>query len=398
MTNEPTRTTLLQEIRALPPAAWLLFVGTFVNRFGGFVLVFLVIYLTRKGYTAAQAGLAASAYGVGTVAASFVGGALADHIGRRRTIALSMFSAALTMLALSQATAFVLIVTLAALAGLTAELYRPASSAYLTDLTQPGHRVTVFALYRQAINLGMTVGPAVGGLLAERAFIFLFIGDAVTCVLFGAMALFVLPPSQPVGEPARVVTGPLWIAFADRKFLLFLLGSTGIAFVYMQAMSTFALQVGAHGFSSAVYGMLLTLNGLLVLVIELPLSSITRRFPPRPVMALGILLVGVGFSMTGVASELPFLIGTVVIWTMGEIISAPVASAYVADIAPEAMRGRYMGAFGLTFGLGLVLGPAIGASLWQVGPSLLWAACLFTAIVAAWLVLASGPSREASGE
>src|SRR5690349_24262877 len=95
--------SLIANLRGLPAALWILLAGTFLNRFGTFVMPFLVLYLTREGYSKAQAGLALSTFGIGTFIASFVGGHLADHIGRRRTIALSMFSSAVVMLALSQA-------------------------------------------------------------------------------------------------------------------------------------------------------------------------------------------------------------------------------------------------------------------------------------------------------
>ncbi|HEY8132931.1 MAG TPA: MFS transporter, partial [Thermoanaerobaculia bacterium] len=126
--------SLRENLRALPAPAWILFGGTFINRFGTFVMPFLVLYLTRSGYTIAQAGLAVGAYGGGHIIASMLGGHLADRIGRRNTIALSMFASAAAMLALSQARTFVPILILTCLTGTAAELYRPASSALLIDL------------------------------------------------------------------------------------------------------------------------------------------------------------------------------------------------------------------------------------------------------------------------
>src|SRR5262245_62411735 len=98
-----SRTGLRSDLRALPRGAWILFFGTFLNKFGTFVLPFLAIYMTRLGFKATEAGLAIAAYGIGSLCASFLGGTLADRIGRRKTIVLSMFSAAVTMLFLSQA-------------------------------------------------------------------------------------------------------------------------------------------------------------------------------------------------------------------------------------------------------------------------------------------------------
>src|SRR6187401_2363415 len=144
--------SLTENLRTLPRGAWILFFGTFLNKFGTFVLPFLAIYMTGLGFSTFQAGLAIGAYGVGTLIACLLGGYLADNLGRRRTIVLSMFSAALVMLCLSQARTLSAIVSLSCLAGLTGELYRPASSALLADLIPAGQRVTAFAAYRMSFN------------------------------------------------------------------------------------------------------------------------------------------------------------------------------------------------------------------------------------------------------
>src|SRR5205085_5760880 len=190
---DETQASLTQNLRALPRGAWILFFGTFLNKFGTFVLPFLTIYMTRLGYSALQAGLAIGAYGIGSLCASFTGGHLADRLGRRKTIVLSMFSGAVAMLCLSQARLLPLIILFAGLAGLTGELYRPASSALLADLVPTGQRVTAFAAYRMSFNAGWAFGPATAGLLAKHSFLWLFVGDAATSVLYGFVAWFALP-------------------------------------------------------------------------------------------------------------------------------------------------------------------------------------------------------------
>src|SRR5438552_9348600 len=185
--------SLAQNLRALPRGAWILFFGTFLNKFGTFVLPFLAIYMTGLGYTPAQAGLAIASYGCGVLCASILGGYLADRFGRRKTIVLSMFSGAVAMLCLSQAHSLPTFAVFGAFAGLTCELYRPASSALLADLVPAGQRVTAFAAYRMAFNAGWAFGPAVAGLLARKSFLWLFVGDATTSVLYGLVAFFALP-------------------------------------------------------------------------------------------------------------------------------------------------------------------------------------------------------------
>ncbi len=388
----PRGLSLARGAAGLPPAAWVLFAGTFVNRFGGFVLVFLVLYLRQRGYSAAEAGLALSAYGAGSLAASAAGGHLADRIGRRNAIALSMFASAAATLALSQAPSLALVVILSGLAGLASELYRPASAALVADLTPAGGRVTAFALYRLAINAGFAAGPVVGGLLAERSFFLVFLGDAITSALFGAVALFALPQGVR-SRPHEEETGAVRAILADRTFCSFLAASLAGALVYLQATATLPLQVVAHGHAKAVYGALMSLNGLAIVALELPLSLATRRLPPRPVMAAGSVLVGVGFGLTALAGSVPALAATVAVWTLGEMVFSPVASAYVADLAPAALRGRYSGAWGLTWGVALVAGPPLGTLLYSWRHAAVWVACLALGCVAAALILAEREPR-----
>lgn len=170
----PPPSSLLTALKSLPGSVWVLYLGTFINRFGTFVVPFLALYLVERGFSATQAGLAVSTYGVGHLFASIIGGHLADTLGRRKTILISMVASAVTMLAFSQAESYPTILLLAFLAGLATETYRPASSALLTDLVDPKDRVTAFAGYRIAINAGFAFGPAVAGWLAEHCSVEIF--------------------------------------------------------------------------------------------------------------------------------------------------------------------------------------------------------------------------------
>ncbi|MGZ4400124.1 MAG: MFS transporter [Gaiellaceae bacterium] len=385
--------TVRSNIRALPRPAWFLFAGTLVNRFGSFVLTFLVLYMTEKGYSSAEAGAAASAYGVGALGASALGGLMADRLGRRRTIATSMFGSAASMLALSQARSLASILLLAAVTGLCSELYRPASSALLADIVAPERRVTAFAVYRFAINLGFAFGPATAGLLAQRSFTLIFVGDAITSTAYGVIALVALPEGRRApareerrGEGVRAI-------LADRALLAFLAAGLATAFVYLQMTSGLALHAHASGLSSADFGLLMAMNGIVITFCELPLTSLTQRLPPLPVMAAGQLLLGIGFGVTAFAHTLPALLGTVSIWTMGEMVNAPVSSAYLASLSPEHLRGRYAGAQSSTWALATVLAPGLGGVLFGIDERLLWLTCLLLAVTAASILLL-GPRRR----
>lgn len=391
--DEPTMTTPLptmrENLRALPPTIWVLFAGTFVNRFGSFVMPFLILYLTRQGYSMARAGVAVAAYGAGHFFASLIGGYLADRVGRRNTIVVSMFASAVTMLMLSQARAYAVIVVISFLAGTATEMYRPAAHALIGDLVPEEHRVVAFGMYRFAINLGFAAGPATAGFLADRSFFYLFAGDALTSIAYGIIALLFLPHGLRTYEKHERSGEAIRAALRDRPFLLFVAASMCFATIDFQIPSTMALHVKLAGFPSSTYGKLLSLNGVMIVLFELAIIAFIKRFPPRPVIAAGYLLVGLGVALTGVSYSVPALAATVVIWTIGEMISSPASIAYAAQLAPEKYRGRYLGMWVMTWAVGMVAGPALGTLILERNPTLLWTGTGLLGILGAGLIMIS---------
>jgi MFS family permease len=383
--------TLRRNIRELPRTAWFLIVGAFINRFASFALFFLVLYLTSHGVSVKAAGLAVAVWGGGEVLASLVGGHLADGIGRRNTIAVSMFSSAAAMMALSQVRTFGGVLPIGLVAGFASELYRPAGGALVADIVPEGQRVSAFALLRFAVNLAIAGGGAVAGILADHSFFWVFLSDAATSVAFGLIALAALPQGPRRGAVHEAPGASYRRALRDRAFELFLLSSIVAAFVYFQQNAALPLHVQDSGLSKADFGVLLSVNGLLVVLLELPISAFTMRRPIRQMLAVSYLLVGLGFGLTAVAHTLPALVATVAIWTLGEMVGAPVGYAYVADLAPENMRGRYQGLYGLCWSSGTVTAPAIGAYLVTRSPGGFWLACGLLGVLAAMLMLGSSP-------
>jgi len=388
---ESARPSLRQNLRSLPPAAWVLFGGTFVNRLGTFVMPFMTLYLTHRGFSVPKAGLALAMYGIGGVAAQFLGGWLADRIGRRNAIGFSMLGASVITLLLWQASSLLVIYGLMLLLALVAEMHRPAASALIADLVPSEQRVTAFALFRLAINVGWACGLALGGLLADRSFDYLFIGDAATSAAFGVISLIALPHGMRTSrDEERHLQGATRTILADRGFLLFL-GSVLIgASIYMQNVSTFPLHVQAAGFSTSVYGTLQALNGVIVVLLELPITSWTGRRSRTRMIALGTVLIGLSFASLIVARSIPALAAMVFVWTLGEIIASPVSSAFVADRSPEHTRGRYQASLGVMFALGAVVGPTIGTLTYEFSPDALWIGCGVAGVLAAALALAAG--------
>lgn len=375
----------------MPPTAWVLFAGSFVNRLGTFVLPFLTLYLTRRGYSAPQAGLAIAAYGLGGLVSQAVGGLLADRLGRNNAIALSMFSAAGLTLALWQASTLALIYPIMLALGASAELYRPASAALIADLLPSDRRVTAFTLYRLAVNVGWAAGLALGGFLIERWLAIVFIGDALTSIAFGTIAIVALPVGTRSAkhEETHLPTARRSI-LADRGFLLFLAAVLITGIVYSQNVATFPLHIRDAGHPPSTFGLLQAMNGLLVVAFELPVIAWTQRYARLSMVALGHLLIGIGFCTLVVAESTPALLGMVLVWSLGEMIESPVSAAVAADRAPTHARGRYQAAYGAMFGVAWMLGPVLGTTVFALSQDALWVACGALGVLAAALALTAG--------
>ena len=387
--------SLTAVLRRLPRPVWMIYLGTFINRFGTFVIPFLALHMTKEGYATIEISAAMASYGVGHLVATLLGGYLADSIGRRNTIVLSMFSGAVSMLALSQADNVLGFVVLAFFAGLTSELYRPASSALLSDLVSEEDRITAFAVYRFAINAGWAFGPATAGFLSEYSYLWLFVGDAITTSIYGIIALFGLPslrkgskaaPTKP-GNPLRELAESFRLALSDIRFVRVLASSVLIALVFMQMMTTLGLEVKGNGHSERIYGLILGLNGVIIVLLEIPLTSLTRRFPPILAMAVGNLFVAAGIGCVAFADSSSGYCVAMVIFTIGEMVGMPVSLAYVSQLAPESMRGRYMGIYGLAWASSITLGPSLGMYLFSLNPTLFWLGCATVGILSSLVLV-----------
>lgn len=400
----PTPTRLLDDLRALPRPFWILFAGTFINRFGTFVWPFLTIYLTRQGYSLTQAAVAVSAFGLGNFAGSALGGWLSDHIGRRNTIVLGSCAASGFLLLLYIASGLPAVIVASALTGLANGTYTPAAGALVTDIVPAPLRLRAFSAIRLAGNAGFACGAALGGVLANYSFFWLFAGDAFTTLLYSAIALFALPH----GLRGQTRQAPWSAALAylrrDRAFHAQFIATFCSALIFSQFGTTYSLHVthagltanllGWHIPAEAIYGLLIGWNGAMVMLCELPLTSWTQRFEPRRTMALGYALLGGGFALNLFGDALPTLFVAMTIFTIGEMVCVPVSSAYVSRLAPEAMRGRYMGALALSWSGASIAGPVLGSVLFQRDPLLVWISCGLLGLSGAAVMLRARASVE----
>jgi MFS family permease len=397
--------TVWETVRGFPRPVWCLLAGMFINRFGTFVLPFLALHVTGMGYSAWVVGWVVGAFGAGHLAASVIGGHLADTIGPRRTIVASTLCGAVTMLILSQARSLPMLAGLAFLNGLTGEFHRPASSALLASLVPEDRRVTAYAAYRFAMNAGFAIGPAVGGLLAAESFLWLFVGDALTSGLYGLVATFLLPADvlasaprlQQVWRAGSSLREAITAAWHDVRFRRLAVASFAVAMVFMQMFTTLGLAMEAAGLSRVMYGLVLGLNGGLIVVFEIPATVYTRAQPPRSMLGLGYALIGLGALLLTWAHSIWGFAFAMTVVTAGEIVSMPVAMAYVAGLGAVHMRGRMLGLYGLTWAAAMAVGPAWGGALLAISGTGLWLSCGALGLMGA-AVMVVGVRRRAGHE
>ncbi len=264
-------------------------VGVLINRLGGFLNLFLVLYLTYKGYSTEQAAAALSAYGAGAVAGVLMGGTLANRLGPRTATVISMTGTFLIMGAWLYLPSYPVLVIAAVLVAMISQLYRPASATLLSDLTPDDRQVMTFALYRFGLNLGATAAPLLGlGLyyLAGHRYNLVFWGEALIALGYAVLAWTALPakakipPKQPHqadsrSDPGRWSSGYLRM-LRDWRYSLYLLAIGMHAAVYVQYLSTLPLNIKLAGLGVKWYTLAVALNGLIVIAFELGVTKVTQ--------------------------------------------------------------------------------------------------------------------------
>lgn len=375
----------------------------FINRAGTFLIPFLTLYLTsRLGFGESFATWTIGVYGLGSICASLVGGHLADHIGRRAVMLGSLFGGACILIVFSMLSASWAIMLAAFCLAFVADTYRPAASAMIADLVEPSRRSLAFGLMYVAINLGFAVAPVIGGYLAERSFLLLFWGDALTCSVYGAIILMFIAETL----PARVAAGTDGLPDAsdsamagqqhvsaldaarhilrDRPFLIFCGASVLLGIIFLQSMSTLPLYMRQFDISAKRYGQIVAVNGALITLFQLPMAAWLNRYNRATLMPLAALMTGLGFGMT-LFAVLPWhFAATVVVWTVGEMMQSPFLQAIVSDMAPVKLRARYMGVFTLSFAGAMSIGvPAGGQILVHAGGKYVWIATFIVGVLSA---------------
>jgi MFS family permease len=398
---------------ALSPVFWVLFTGTLVNRAASFVGVFLALHLTQDlGISKSTAGWIVGCWGLGSWIASPVAGVLADRIGRRTTMLLGLVSGGLTVLAIAFATDVRLLFVLAFLAGATQQLYGPASNAAIADVVPPEDRTRAYGLIYWAMNVGLTIGFVVGGIVPDRYLWLLFVADAGTTFLCAGLTAWRVPETRPAAAHHEPVLRGLAKVATDGPFVVFVGLHLVALTIFTQFQLALPLDMKAHEHGSRAFAWLMAFNCAGVVVLQPWLAPRLRRFDGSRLLAGSAVLFGLGYGLNALVPDLAgslaglelggahawgfalYLAGAA-FWTVGEVVGFPVASSLVADLAPTALRGRYQGAFSMAWGMSMGLSPILGGQVMErLGAPILWMLCLALGILVGAGHLVAAPSRR----
>ncbi len=392
----------------LPLKVWLLALVLLVNRSGAMVVAFLSVYLIdQQGFAPISAGYVMAAFGAGGVLGNYFGGLLNDRFGSWHIQLYSMIGAGILNILLGQVTEFWALCLLAFSISLWADAFRPANRAAIAIYAPPELLTQAYGLQRMAVNLGFSIGPALGGyLIYNYGFELMFWGDGLTFLLAALVFYLALPPDETakplVARPNKKkaeLTGVLDVpplapatppAHKQIWLLAFVVANTAIMICFFQLFSTFPVYLKESGFDERAIGWLFTISGVVIVAAEMPtLYVIERRFKPIPVMLTGGGLIIVSYLMLPALVSISFLalLFMVMVLTVGEILYMPFTNTYVAKHSPDARRGEYLGLLSASYSAAFVLTPLVGFGVAEhYGYGAATFACCGIAVVG-WAVL-----------
>ncbi|MCI0519378.1 MAG: MFS transporter [Chloroflexi bacterium] len=391
-----------------PRAFWIYVLVIFIDRIGGSLLYpFFALYITRKfevGMT--EVGILFALFSASSAIGATLGGALTDRFGRKTIIIFSLVATSLSAVWMGLVNSLEAFYTLALFVGIFTDVGGPAFQAVVADLLPEQQRTQGFGIIRVAFNVSVVIGPAIGGFMAARSYLMLFLADAVISLIAAAVVFFSLPETKPQPRPGaqHESMGSVFRGYAlvlrDSFFMAFLFVLMMMTLVYINMNTTLGVYLrDTHGVPESGYGMILSLNAVMVVLFQFWITRRIEKRPPMLMMAAGTALYAIGFAMYGLVSAYFLFLFAMVIITIGEMIVAPVGQALVARLAPEEMRGRYMAIAGFSWGIPFAIGPYLaGLVLDHLDPRWLWyfAGILGCLATFSFLLLARGLARRSA--
>jgi MFS family permease len=382
----------LQIYREYPRVFWMMIAVNFVDRLGGSLLFpFFALYITKKfdvGMT--QVGSLFAIFFVSSFLGAFPGGVLTDRFGRKGIIIFSLIATSFSTLLMGFVNEFQFFLLVAFISGIFTDVGGPAYEAVFMDVLPPEKRASGFGIRRVAFNLALVVGPVIGGFIAARSYLALFVIDAIFSSIVALMVFLMIPETKPTipegAEPestAQGFKGYLQV-LRDGKFMIFTAVCFLVWLAYMNMNTTLGVFLrDQHGLPESGYGWIISINATMVVLFQFAITRRTEKYPPMLMMAVGSFFVAFGLLLYGFVSTF-FLFGVAMVFlTVGEMVTIPIANAVVASFAPEEMRGRYSFIYGNSWGISFAVGPYLaGLILDNYDPNLLWYACGVIGLIA----------------
>lgn len=353
---------------------------------------FLSLYLHQdRGLSMTLVGTILLAGGLFSAVAQPLGGMLSDRFGRRpvllraAVVSIFLYSGLAVLIGISAPVGAIAIVYVAGRSMLT--IARTVISAVVADSSSKEQLTEAYGILRIGANIGWAAGPAIGGYLAAFwPYAWLFGIPALTCGIVSFIIFFFVRESSR-GLGRKVGFRGMFPPAEDQIFLVFVALSVVLHVVVGQMTSTLSIfTVDRVGFSTAQYGSLLTLNGLIVIFFQYPMTLALRRLARPRALVLGSLLYALGYLSFGWIRQFGWALGAMAVITVGEIIYSPVTLSVIGEVSPDDQRGRYMGIYGLSETIGMATGPLLGGILLDAFATdlrLVWAPIGAIALIAA---------------
>lgn len=377
MPSAALRRAVRETVSGLPREFWWLWTSTLVNRLGAFVATYMALYLTLdRGYSASYAGLVASLHGLGGVVSSLGGGVMADRLGRRPTLLVAQSATAGAVALLGFVQDPVAIAAVAFLVGMASNASRPAVQAMMADIVRPEDRVRAFSLNYWAINLGFAFSSVGAGFVAEVSYRAGFLVEAGMTALCAVLVFLKLPESRPQRTVKEAEAVGLGSVLRDGRYMAVVGLSFLVALVFQQGSVGLPVAMGEAGFTPADYGLAIAVNGVLIVVLQIPVTRVIEHRDPRSLLVVSSLLAGYGFGLTAFAGSVGVFALTVCVWTLAEIVNAPTQTGLVVRLSPVHGRGRYQGMYTLSWSAAALIAPLMsGVVIDRFGARWLWGLC-----------------------
>ncbi|MGB1268463.1 MAG: MDR family MFS transporter [Flavobacteriaceae bacterium] len=343
----------IDSFKGLSKEVWWLALITLINRAGTMVIPFLSLYLTESlDFSLSNVGWIMSAFGLGSVIGSWLGGKLTDKIGYYKVMLFSLLATGFLFFGLQYLTTFYSFCIGIFLVMLVADTFRPAMFVALSAYSKPENKTRSVTLIRLAINLGFSAGPAVGGLIITYlSYGGLFWVDGITCILASVLLLNVLNPKTAKTIDEEIVENPK-SAYTDKTFWIFLVAMSLFGIVFLQFFSTIPLYYkDAHHLSELEIGIIMGMNGFIIFVLEMPLVKWLEnsKRTKSGLMLFGAILTGLSFLVLNSTSWAGILIISMLLVTVGEMIAFPFSNAFAMDRSKRGNKGEYMALYSISF-------------------------------------------------